>query len=426
MLGILKSRLKRNTATYWRCSIRNTSVTCLATVTQRGNMFTRGVNGHNHSENPEVNIKPELKVHILKRAKSEIFVPAAEIVENAMISRIENINPGLPSITNLARAANRARENLRPQDPTDLDFELDMAYTPDNFLRAGIKVDGRRHLVFATDQMLNILCPAKTWYLDGTFKIVKEPFVQLFSIHAFVKSESTVKQLPLTFVLMSGKCKKDYRRVLIEVLKALPAVPAIRRAIVDFESGLWKAIQKVYPNVNLKGCSFHWTQAVWRKIQLWGLQQRYINNSSTHNFCRKLMALPFLPSEHIETAFRNIQEVSSNSVEEELATYIGNTWITGQWQPIDWSVLNQSVGTNNDVEGWHMRINARALRGQVQLYLLIKLLHQEAKLVSLQLHLVSQNKLIRYQRKTYRKIPAAIFALDGTISVNHMLRVAPG
>ena len=94
-------RLKRNIATYWRCSVRNTSVTCLATVTQRGNMFTRGVNGHNHSANPEVNFKPELKVHILKRAKSEIFVRAAEIVENAMISRIENINPGLPSITTI-------------------------------------------------------------------------------------------------------------------------------------------------------------------------------------------------------------------------------------------------------------------------------------------------------------------------------------
>ena len=43
-----------------------------------------------------------------------------------MICRIENINP----------AANPARENLQPQDPTDLDFELDVAYTPDNFLNS--------------------------------------------------------------------------------------------------------------------------------------------------------------------------------------------------------------------------------------------------------------------------------------------------
>ena len=170
-------RLKRNIATYWRCCVRNTSVTCLATVTQRGNMFTRGVNGHNNSANPEVNFKPELEVHILKRVKSEIFIPAAEIVENAMISRIENINPGLPSITNLARAANRARENLRPQDPTDFDFdfELDMAYIPDKFLRADIKVDGRRHLVFATDQMLNFM-PSKNmvfrWNLQNCYRAV--------------------------------------------------------------------------------------------------------------------------------------------------------------------------------------------------------------------------------------------------------------
>ena len=62
--------------------------------------------------------------------------------------------------------------------------------------------------------MLNTLCRAKRWYLDGTFKIVKEPFTQLFSIHASVKSESSNKQLPLVFVLMSGKRKRDYRKVL--------------------------------------------------------------------------------------------------------------------------------------------------------------------------------------------------------------------
>ena len=82
-----------------------------------------------------------------------------------------------------------------------------MDYIPGSFLRGDINVDGRSHLIFAADQMLDILCRAKRWYLDGTFKIVKEPFAQLISIHAFVKSESSIKQLPLVFVLMSGKRK---------------------------------------------------------------------------------------------------------------------------------------------------------------------------------------------------------------------------
>ena len=114
--------------------------------------------------------------------------------------------------------------------------------------------------------MLNILCRAKIWYLDGTFKIVKEPFSQLFSIHAFARSDSGVKQLPLVFVLMSGKRKKDYRKVLNAILQALPSPPVVKNAVMDYELSLWKSFPKIYPDVQIRGCSFHWTHAVWRRI----------------------------------------------------------------------------------------------------------------------------------------------------------------
>ena len=106
---------------------------------------------------------------VLNRAKRNIFTSAAEIAEDALIPYTKNLQPGIPSISNLARAANRARQAIRPQDPVDLDFEINMDYIPGGFLRGDIKVDGRRHLIFATDQMLNSLYRAKRWYLDGTF-----------------------------------------------------------------------------------------------------------------------------------------------------------------------------------------------------------------------------------------------------------------
>ena len=72
----------------------------------------------------------------------------------------------------------------------------------------------------------------------------------------------------------------------------------------------------------------------------------------------------------------------------------------------------RNIRTNNDIEGWHNRMNQRASsRHQLQFYLLVKLLHSEAILVELQVELVSQAKLTRIQRKRYRDMQSKIIRL---------------
>ena len=64
----------------------------------------------------------------------------------------------------------------------------------------------------------------------------------------------------------------------------------------------------------------------------------------------------------------------------------------------------KDIRTNNDLEGWHRRLNNHGRTGQVQFYLLVELLHREAKFVSIQTKLVSDGKLKHQQKKKYRVI----------------------
>ena len=94
--------------------------------------------------------------------------------------------------------------------------------------------------------------------------MVKEPFKQLWSIHAFARAETKLKQLPLFYVLMSGKRRVDYRRILKVVKNEFERnklTCSVQVVVSDFEAAVWQAFRKgiktiyfiiIYNNIHTK------------------------------------------------------------------------------------------------------------------------------------------------------------------------------
>ena len=166
------------------------------------------------------------------------------------------------------------------------------------------------------------------------------------------------------FVMMSGKRRRDYKKVLEAVLRALPDDPAVERLVTDFEAAMWRAAEHVLPEVAKQGCAFHWTQAVWRKAQEYGLAIAYREEPGTWDECRTLLTLRFLLQVEIPGVFARLNERATTPALGPLFTYTLYTWIESDlWPPSVWSQFGRAIRTNNDVEGWHRRLTERAKNG---------------------------------------------------------------
>lgn len=135
----------------WRCSVRNKSVWCKATVMQRGDIFVRCGTAHVHPSDPGITKKTKIKVDVLKEGLTDVYKSAGNIVEQHMRSHLQPGDFNLPKPDNLARAVNRHRQNQRPPEPNDLHFEIDRDFLQiDQFLIGDIKVDSARHIMLAS------------------------------------------------------------------------------------------------------------------------------------------------------------------------------------------------------------------------------------------------------------------------------------
>ncbi|XP_022092139.1 importin-4-like [Acanthaster planci] len=385
----------------WRCSIRNQKRFCGAVIKQVGDTFHRGKKDHCHLGSPDQLTMATVVTEVKLAASCHLFEPASHIIDKVLAKNASNtLTPSLCK-RNLTRTANRARQKQYPPHPTNLDFVFQHDAIPKDFFRREVKIRNKRHLVFSTTNQQFLLARSESWYVDTTSKLVKPPFTQLFGIHCFVKKERAIRQVPLLLSIMTGNKKQDYSAVLKAVRQLLPEEICLKEIFADFEVSLWEALASVFPDISLKGCSFHWRQIVWAKMQELGLQPAYRAKGEVFKLLQDVLGLSFLPSELILIMFQSLREKAGTPTLDKLFDYMATTWMDSKlWTPATWSCYRQSLRLPADCEGWHQRLKSNVHMARVSLYPLIELLHVESRYVDVRTQLVSEKKLRRYQRKS--------------------------
>lgn len=95
-----------------------------------------------------------------------------------------------------------------------------------------------------------------------------------------------------------------------------------------------------------------------KQVKGLGLWTAFQTNERVGKLIRQILALVYLPSEHIEHTVVHIEAQCSDVTFRELTTYIRSQWL-GAWPPETWSGFMIFTRTNNDVEGWHHRLTNR-------------------------------------------------------------------
>lgn len=122
---------------------------------------------------------------------------------------------------------------------------------------------------------------------DGTFQIVLNQFVQLWTIFVSVGRHT----LPAIHCMMTSKSQELYSAVFESLVTHIPQFKPLA-LMSDWEPAPRNALKEIYPQMKIYGCWFHFTQCVWRKTQKLGLTRSFKDNVQVSKCIRQLMAIP--------------------------------------------------------------------------------------------------------------------------------------
>ena len=204
------------------------------------------------------------------------------------------------------------RRQVIPPDPkfmTDINIDLPIFLYKEgeNVVKADqVLADGRRIMLFTTNDHLKILARATQILGDGTFRITPRLWCQTFIISAEVSKGTFV---PVSFCLLPDKKKESYLcmfSLLKEALEVLGLELSATYFMSDFELAIRDSFLSTFRGIKVKGCAFHYSKAILSKVSKSGFKGDYQSCGEFGNFVRAIFGLAYVPLTRIAEAVRNL------------------------------------------------------------------------------------------------------------------------
>ena len=165
------------------------------------------------------------------------------------------------------------------------------------------------------------------------------------TVHGYYRGEG----MAFLRALLPNKATNTYVETFCAIRRALidkfGDLGEIRRFLIDFEMVAIKRHSQVFTQAVVKGCSFHFRQAILRRANQ-GLQAHYNTNVAPEirDWIRAIMAMTLLPAFTIPYAWFYIRQTPPSTSDASTAAkvaafakYFEDTWINGSFPPVLWS-----------------------------------------------------------------------------------------
>lgn len=408
---------------YWNCALRkkNSCAARLHTFSRDQNYsIVKHINEHNHeATKSEVDVRKAMNKLKECATVSNSTASTRDLVANCMHNLDNNARGKVKKLESISRSVRGWKQDPTKLPPTPISrnfsipIEFQTLENGEQFLQHDSgEQDEQRILIFASADGLADLGRYQNWSVDGTFKIAPNIFYQFFTIHVIIRNHSFAR----LFALLPSKTQECYMTFFTQVKSLVNLMPS--KILCDFEKASINALESIFPDVEVHGCFFHFSQSIYRKIVDLGLQHRYHNEPDFSLKIRCFSALAFLPCSDVIQGFEELSE--DEDVPSEFLSYFERAYVgvargrgatrrrgTPLYPISMWNVRSRvetnMPRTNNAQEGFHSAINRTLPLSRSTVWHLIRTLRKEEALAYTR-KLQCENGEPEQKKKKYRKI----------------------